>query len=404
MTLPKPNVSFKIPSIHDDIELDCRIYYPRRTERNFRAFARSFAIFAHPYAPLGGSYDDPVVALAGSVLLQQGFLLTTFNFRGAAGSGGRTSWSGKPELSDYVSVYGFLLHYIDTIFRGAEEQPSRNGPPQLVLGGYSYGSMIASHLPSMSVVVNLLQSAAPDSAETEIKHRAEELSRDARAYFEIYSAPTTLTVRMSPGKSREQTRKPKPGVVMGGYESGRISRENSRKSVDAERIRESLDKLRRKIGSRPNSPSPSSTAPASEPVTSPPAQSAPTMSPGVAYLIVSPILSMAASFTTMFSKLRFVVKGHPTVFSSEREFHQLTVHPCCCLYGNKDVFTSVRKLQRWTEELKSRPGSRFMAIEADAGHFWHEADGIVQFKQGVAEFLETLTSQHAASAEDDGRL
>jgi hypothetical protein len=81
MTLPKPNASFKIPSIHDDVELDCRIYYPRKTERNFRAFARSFAIFAHPYAPLGGCYDDPVVALAGSLLLQQGFLVTTFNFR-----------------------------------------------------------------------------------------------------------------------------------------------------------------------------------------------------------------------------------------------------------------------------------------------------------------------------------
>ncbi len=81
MALPKSNASFKIPSVHDDIELDCRIYYPRRTDRNFKAFGRSFAIVAHPYATLGGCYDDPVVALIGSVLLLHGFVLTTFNFR-----------------------------------------------------------------------------------------------------------------------------------------------------------------------------------------------------------------------------------------------------------------------------------------------------------------------------------
>ncbi|ETI29239.1 phosphatidylserine decarboxylase [Cladophialophora carrionii CBS 160.54] len=405
MTLPKPNASFKIPSVHDDTELDCRIYYPRKTEKNSRAFGRSFAIVAHPYAPLGGCYDDPVVALVGGVLLQQGFVLATFNFRGASGSSGRTSWSGKPELSDYVSVYGFLLHYIDAIFRaGAEEQRCRYPPPLLILGGYSYGSMIASHLPPIDLVVELFKLETPDSAGTEIKRRAEELSRDARAYFDMYSASTTLTVAGSPGTPRGQIRKTKPGVIMGGYESGRISRENSRKSIDTERIRQSLDRVRRKIGSQADSPStPSSSASVTEAATSPLAEPAPTVLPDVAYLIVSPILSMAASFTTMFSKLRFVAKGLQGASASEGEFHQLTVHPCCCLYGNKDVFTSARKLQRWTEELKARPGSRFMAVEADAGHFWREADGIVRFKQGLCEFLETLTSRRAASTEDDAR-
>lgn len=81
MALPKPNCSFVIPSVHDDLELNCRIYYPRRTEQNTELFGRSFAIFAHPYAPLGGCYDDPVVGFAGSVLLRGGCVLVTFNFR-----------------------------------------------------------------------------------------------------------------------------------------------------------------------------------------------------------------------------------------------------------------------------------------------------------------------------------
>ncbi|EXJ65270.1 hypothetical protein A1O7_01611 [Cladophialophora yegresii CBS 114405] len=405
MTLPKPNASFKIPSVHDDTELDCRLYYPRKTEKNFKAFGRSFAIVAHPYAPLGGSHDDPVVALVGSLLLQQGFVLTTFNFRGAAGSAGRTSWSGKPELSDYVSVYGFLLNYINAIFHsGGEEERCRHDPPLLVLGGYSYGSMIASHLPPIQVVVGLFNAGTPDSAGIEIKRRAEELSRDARAYFDMYAA-STVAGSSEKELFRGQIRKTTTGVIMGGYELGRVSRQNSRKSIDTERIRQSLDRVRRKIGSQPdNASTPSSSGPVTEPPTPAPAEPAPNVLPDVAYLIVSPILSVAAGFTTMFSKLRFAAKGGQGASASEREFHELTIHPTCCLYGNKDGFTSARKLQRWTEELKARPASRFMAVEAVAGHFWQEADGIVRFKQGLCEFLETLTSRHAASTESDGRL
>lgn len=81
MSLPKANYAFKIPSVHDDLELDCRLYYPRRTEQNSEIFGKVFAIFAHPYATLGGSYDDPVVGIAGAVLLRYGCSLITFNFR-----------------------------------------------------------------------------------------------------------------------------------------------------------------------------------------------------------------------------------------------------------------------------------------------------------------------------------
>lgn len=81
MALPVPRSAFTIPSLHDDLELDCRIYYPQSSGKTAAKLGRSFAIIAHPYAPLGGSYDDPVVALAGSALLKNGITLGTFNFR-----------------------------------------------------------------------------------------------------------------------------------------------------------------------------------------------------------------------------------------------------------------------------------------------------------------------------------
>ena len=320
--------------------------------------------------------------------------------RGASGSAGRTSWSGKPELSDYVSIYGFMLHYINGVFQSDLGRVlNSQETPTLVLGGYSYGSMIASHLPSRKFVVDLFDSAAPDSAESEVKRRAVDLSCDARAFLEMHLTPAAATMTTSSSRrDKERSRKPTSDVVMGGYESSRISRENSRKSVDAERIKQSLDKVRRKIGpNQPNYPSNVSSAPATEPTT-PPAECAPTVLPGIAYLIVSPILSTAAGFTTMFSKLRFTSKGRQVAPTTE-EYHELTVNPCGCIYGNKDGFTSARRLQRWTEELKSRPGSQFMAIEADGGHFWHEAAGIVRLKQGVAEFVEGLTRRYTVCQE-----
>jgi alpha/beta superfamily hydrolase len=321
--------------------------------------------------------------------------------RGAAGSGGRTSWTGKPELGDFVSVYGFALHYVNAIDQlDKKEGTTRPCTPTLILGGYSYGSMIASHAPCLKVVVGTFESAAPDSAQHEIQLRAQNLAHDARAYFDMHSASGMLNVPISPGRrGRDCNRKPPAGVVMGGYDSEatsrRVSRENSRKSIDAERIRQSVDRVRRKISAQ-HAGTPSTTPPVEAPSPDSGAAPTPVLLPNIAYLIVSPILSVAASLTTMFSKLKFTTKnGQVDQGSHKEDFHELTCQPCCCIYGNKDTFTSARRLQRWTSELSSRPGSRVTAIEAEAGHFWHEPGGVVQLKRGLAEFLEGIAPRCA---------
>lgn len=79
MELPKPRVVFTLPSVHDDTPLACRIYKPNAS-RNPTSIHHA-AIIAHPYAPLGGSYDDLVVQNVGSELLNSGWTVATFNFR-----------------------------------------------------------------------------------------------------------------------------------------------------------------------------------------------------------------------------------------------------------------------------------------------------------------------------------
>ena len=83
MRLPYPRFSFSIPSIHDGCQLECRVYVPEQIQniQLDQVVPIRGAIVAHPYAPLGGCYDDPVVNFIGDELLQAGYILGTFNFR-----------------------------------------------------------------------------------------------------------------------------------------------------------------------------------------------------------------------------------------------------------------------------------------------------------------------------------
>ena len=87
--LPEPTFTFTIPSVHDDTPLDCRIYSPPHRVLNSidsdeQWHARG-AVFAHPYAPLGGCFDDGVVLSVTAEVLKQGFVVGTFNFRYSPG-------------------------------------------------------------------------------------------------------------------------------------------------------------------------------------------------------------------------------------------------------------------------------------------------------------------------------
>lgn len=81
--LPEPALTFTLPSVHDGLYLDCRVHHPASLHARPGAppWRRHAAVLAHPYAPLGGSYDDPLVGILGEVMLKAGYLLATFNFR-----------------------------------------------------------------------------------------------------------------------------------------------------------------------------------------------------------------------------------------------------------------------------------------------------------------------------------
>lgn len=87
MGLPDPSFKFTIPSVHDDTAISCRVYHAPTTLDNggdgsgTAPTAKKGAIVAHPYAPLGGCYDDAVVTSLAAEMLKEGFIVGTFNFR-----------------------------------------------------------------------------------------------------------------------------------------------------------------------------------------------------------------------------------------------------------------------------------------------------------------------------------
>ena len=82
---PRPSFTFTIPSIDDDLELNCRIYNPLDAclwpAPGNPTWEPRGAVVGHPYAPLGGCYDDTIVLLAVEELLKKNFVVGTFNFR-----------------------------------------------------------------------------------------------------------------------------------------------------------------------------------------------------------------------------------------------------------------------------------------------------------------------------------
>ena len=81
MVLNTPTYSFSVPSLYDGLEIQCRIYhpYPGREAESCAPFKA--AIVGHPYAPMGGSFDVPVVVHVSRTLVKAGYIVATINFR-----------------------------------------------------------------------------------------------------------------------------------------------------------------------------------------------------------------------------------------------------------------------------------------------------------------------------------
>ncbi|KAJ8070131.1 hypothetical protein OCU04_000523 [Sclerotinia nivalis] len=303
--LPPPTLSFTIPSIHDNSSLECRIYHPAclvpTSISQAIPWRKRAAIVAHPYAPLGGSYDDAVVDLVASTVLKEGFVVGTFNFRGAGSSKGHTSWSSLPEQKDYISFIGFIVTYLHHLtvpysssppsFTQSDPQlqdlapiqshgplettndsssgkltsagPSLGGfeaQPILLLAGYSYGTLITINLdPSLLAILAPFQQPVSGSPYADIRSRARFLATQQNEVIETtYSLLRAgshrrgRSLQLGEQMINHKTRLSSSGVRMGGDEDIRRASHDMHGSgvrrsfsVDAPlKVRKSVDRIK----------------------------------------------------------------------------------------------------------------------------------------------------------------
>lgn len=103
-----------------DITLEGRLWSPEQP-------ATVGAVLCHPHPLYGGNMSNNVVSGLTKVLQQAGIMTLRFNFRGVGGSGG-THGEGKAELQDVQAAVSCLL--------------SHQAVPNVVIAGYSFGSMV----------------------------------------------------------------------------------------------------------------------------------------------------------------------------------------------------------------------------------------------------------------------
>jgi len=243
----------------------------------------------------------------------------------------------------------------------------------VVLGGYSYGSLILRHLPPILSIIQPFSSPPDGSAANEILLRAHALSDQANLEW--------LNQARDRERQRRRGHEASLSVTMGGEETSpekrRISREVKRsmdghRSLDLSNRLRSLNHRRRNGDVTPTGIGPVSARPS-------------ITVPQVRYLLVSPLT--APTSTVLAPAL---ARGFWNKSAQSNSQEAYTRHETLAVFGDQDVFSSAKKMRQWVEAMHQCCGTRFSHAEVNgAGHFWHEESA----ESGLREALRNWELQ-----------
>lgn len=309
--------------------------------------------------------------------------------RGAGGSEGRTSWTAKAEVADYISFVGFFVHYL--IHLDKSQPPvslSEDGLPEagkgetasddtldLILGGYSYGALITTFLPSTPRLLETFATCDDDSIEAELKTQAFRLAKQWNTEAE-----------QLPRFSRDSKEAPRvflQTIAVGGQDS-----DGNTKRPSTSSRRRSLNFVRRSL-SRSNVRQGRSSSRARHGAGS--AQSLDIACLNTSYLLISPLLQPTSLLVSFFSSWSHTQRAGK---EAEQREDKLMACPTMAIYGDRDMFTWSRKVRKWASELATMPGSKFESREiTGAGHFWQEAGAERKLKHAVEGWIQSLAKR-----------
>lgn len=325
--------------------------------------------------------------------------------RGAGESQGKTTWTGKAEGEDYITITGLILHYLQNLrsLRSSDFE-STNGCDRsgqrinLLLAGYSYGSLVLARLPPLSAIAQRFESAEVGSAAAEIVMRARTLAKATIQAVEVLHSPSSPRGRqLKPGDAATSPthRIGASPITMGGEETDSSTRRksrDSRRSMDI--VRKSVDMPRRVKAHIKRQSTPVRTGKADEenqsPILKSPVEDEGQMQIETRYLIISPVL---LPFTATLCS-----PGPPTsVFNMRRQSPseanvgaQFLINPTLGVFGSSDGFSSSRKLRTWAEKQARGSKSLFEWQEVEgAGHFWREDGAMQMLQRRVSDWVKT---------------
>jgi hypothetical protein len=339
--------------------------------------------------------------------------------RGAGGSQGKTSLTGRGETNDYISVTGFLVYYLqhmatNGLIQHDKSESSSEYPDhmeiedplnrlQLFLAGYSYGSLVLARLPPITAMIQRFQDAELGTAPAEIILRAHAVAKQTlnslkQRQQQTPTRPRGRTLSVSEMSSSPSEPRPRPSpVTIGGEETNpsdrRRSRDARRRSADFVRrsveLPARIERHVRKGSDKKTKTPPSSSGERDRPGTASTVVANAVPVVDVRYLLISPVL---IPFTTTLAP-----PGASMSFSSQNGGNgmQFTKHPALAVFGTADVFTAARRLRAWAERTEKESSSFTWKQVEGADHFWRERDAMRALQEAVAAFVAKRSSSIA---------
>jgi pimeloyl-ACP methyl ester carboxylesterase len=256
-----------------------------------------------------------------------------------------------------------------------ESETGHSATYQLILGGYSFGSLIVAKLLSVTDIFGLFESSKRSASAVAILDRALTLSTRWRE---------RLLIELEDGKPARSQHKKKLSLdhsmphTVGGDE-----RSPSRKR---EHLIRDIPQLMKHTIRRHSNPSRMKAAADSESAQAN-ARKHTTFEIHVRYLLVSPVLVPLSTFLPPLGlPSLFALLGlhDRTTDDKSADFMSLTTSTLV-LFGTEDNFTSAKKLQQWAEKLEQRADGRLQWFALDgAGHFWREPGAIAALKTKIS--------------------
>ena len=293
-------------------------------------------------------------------------------------------------MDDYTSFAAFFMHYLsylqpfpsaDTIFTPeqspiagpchAQAQHQHNSSQTLaeegslvLLGGYSYGSLILRNLPPVPSILSPFSEPASGTTGAEILLRAHRLADECNQCW-IDNARNNAKRGRKGGNT---------SVVMGGEESSPEKRRSGREAIRRNIDREGSGRKSHDVGSKLRSLSHRRSVRKEEPPRTPPEpEESGTVTamamPEVRYLLISPLTPPISTLVAPGLGQKF--------WNREKETKEVVgMHATLAIFGDQDIFSSAKRTRDWAEKTGARFRSQFCSVEiAGAGHFWHE-DGV----------------------------